>query len=104
MLVQQRDDGRRRGQSVELETSIDICGLRTGAHHVRRRSLAQDGTKGVDDDRFAGAGFSGERVETGSKVDPELVHDGEVAYFEIEQHDGLIRLLAMYGRLRKSRS
>lgn len=84
MLIEQGGNGRRRSESVELETGIDIGRSGPGSNHLRRRPVAQYRAQRVDDDRLAGSSLSGKRIQTSSELDAKLVHDGEVANFEFE--------------------
>jgi hypothetical protein len=56
------------------------------SHHVRANSVSEDGTQSVDQDRLAGAGFTGQDIETGTEGYLNGLDDGEIADGEFDEH------------------
>ena len=52
-----------------IEDRLDGCEIFTGADQIRRRTSAKEEANGLDHDRFAGAGLSGQDVERMFKLD-----------------------------------
>ena len=75
-----RDDGRQREGALYPGRFCAAAHL-GGAHTVTEQRADR-----VDDDRFTGAGFAGENIETSAKLDPDFVYQGEVLDFQALQH------------------
>ena len=58
------------------------------AHQRRIAAGAERQRKGVEQDRFAGAGLAGQRGKAGAEIDIEPVDQNDVANGEAGQHGG----------------
>ena len=91
-LLQLDAEGGKGRQQVtvdggrEFERPLDDRFVRTRAHDVGRRPLAEQEGEGIDDHRFAGAGFAGENVEAWLERQCHVGDHGEIADPELRQH------------------
>ena len=88
--------GRRRG--CQPEGGLDLGPVRARPHHLRGRPVAQQQPDGVDDDRLARAGLSGQDIQSAVKTQLQPVDDGEVAHPQLIQRRGRFHLQRRAGR------
>ena len=82
-------DHRQRLGIVEGEAGFDRGGGGAGADGVGVRAAAQNQVERVEDDRFPRAGFTGQYVKAGMKLDGEVFDNGEVGDPDFLKHEGL---------------
>ena len=58
------------------------------AHQRRVAARAERQRKGVEQDRFAGAGLAGERGKAGAEIDVQPIDQDDVADGKASQHSG----------------
>jgi hypothetical protein len=80
-LGQPADEARR---DVEFGADLRACGAL--AHHADIATAAERELQGVDEDRLAGAGLSGQHGEKPVELDLELGDDHEIAERQPAQH------------------
>ena len=88
----------RRHPGIQLKDGFDLCAVCARAHHIRRCPVAQQQSDGVDNDRFAGAGFPGQDVQAGVETKLQPVDDREVADLKFGQRRGRFDLAAVCGQ------
>ena len=64
--------------------------VRPGADHIGRRPAAEQQAQGVDDDRLAAAGFSGQQVQAAVESNAEALDDRVVFDGEFGDHVQII--------------
>ena len=84
VLVQQ--GAQRIGHIVQREDCLDARGVGVGAHHLFAGPLAQRKRQRVEDNRFAGAGLTGEDVEARRELHAQAVDDRKVGNGEFGKH------------------
>ncbi len=72
--------------SFQIEHAFHGRFIGTGTDGLGRCPAAQDQVDCVDDDGFAGAGFTGQDVQTGEERDMEVFDDSNILYDKISQH------------------
>ena len=70
---------------VERRGHLPLLGALTHQRHVATR--AQRKRKGVEQDRFAGAGLAGQRSKTGAKVDVQAIDQNDITNGKADEHD-----------------
>src|SRR5436853_1910692 len=70
----------------ELEDRLRAHLLAAGANHLRRSARAAQELERVDEQRLARAGLAGEDIQPRARLDRKLLHDREVAHFEVGDH------------------
>ena len=70
----------------QLEHSLDGRRLRLGPDDVGLSARTTQQQQRIDQDRFAGAGLSGEDVEAGREGDGDVLDDGEVPDPQLAEH------------------
>jgi len=79
-------------QSVEFGAEIDFKdgfndrAAFPGANHFRRGFRAGEESESIDDYRFSGAGFPGQKIETVFKMDFELIDKCKISNAKEPQH------------------
>ena len=80
-------------------------GFKFGAHFAARGPLAhqcglgagtQGQLQGIDQDGFAGPGFSGQHAKAGAQVQSQFVHDDKIAQADVRQCHGLSPLVPVH--------
>src|SRR5205814_936430 len=72
--------------AAALEDGFYRRAVFAGANQVARRPAAQQQADGLDEDRFAGAGFAREDVQPRLELDLGGVNDGQVADAQEAEH------------------
>ena len=70
----------------KFECALDDGLLRAGSHDIARGALAEQQREGIDDHRFAGAGFAGQDIEARLERQGDVGDDGEIADAKFRQH------------------
>ena len=70
----------------DVEFSRYISGLGAAAHEVGIRAIAQHETEGAEQNRLAGASFTGDRQKAAGKFDGKCSYEREVADVEPGKH------------------
>ena len=78
------EPAQQAGRHIELGT--DVGPQCTFAHDTHVTAAAQCELQGVDQDRLASAGLTGEDREAGVEVQLERRHDGEITQGQSAQH------------------
>ena len=60
--------------------------LRAAANRFRRPTPAAQELQGVDEQRLAGSRLPGKYVQSPSRLDRKLFHDGQVLHLEVTDH------------------
>jgi len=81
-------DGAYAGIGGDVEDGLDPEGFAAAADGVAVGPTSQQGTQGVDENGFAGAGFAGENVEPAGKFDARMFDEGEIGDGQRFQHRG----------------
>ncbi len=71
---------------TDVKERLDDGRILEGADHVGIRPVAQEKTHGADDDRFTGAGLSGDDVETPVEGHLQFIDDGKITDVQFRQH------------------
>ena len=70
----------------DVEGGDHLALLGAFAHQRRFAAGAERQRKGVEQDRFAGAGLAGQRGKAGAEIDVQAVDQNDVADGEASQH------------------
>jgi len=81
-----------------LEYRFHLFPVCARAHHFRGSPVAQQQSDGVDNDRFAGAGFPGQDVQATVEAKLQPVDDREVADLKLRQRGGRFDLATAFGQ------
>lgn len=73
----------------EFGCCCSLCGA--GAHHTAFGTKAKRQAQSVEENRFAGAGFTRQYTEAPSEIEVQPVDQNQVAYGEAEQHARMIK-------------
>src|SRR5688500_2770911 len=79
---EQTFDSRRQ----VIEQSFDRCFIFTVANNVGSAAFAGDEPQGIENDRFAGTGFTGEDVKAGLELQHDLIDDRKILNAKLAQH------------------
>ncbi len=74
------------GETGYVEFCAELGALRTVAHQLAAAALSEDQAQGVDEDRFAGAGFARQHGHSRFELDVDPVDDRKVPHLQIHQH------------------
>ena len=91
LVAFERVFGQHRGKpgshgSAETECTFDLGPVRPRADDLLRRPVTEQEVDGIDDDRLARAGLTGQDVEARSESEIQAVDDRQVAYAKFSQH------------------
>src|SRR6267378_5987886 len=70
----------------EFERALHDRLVGTGTHDIGGRAFAEQQREGIDDHRFAGAGFAGQNVEAGLERKGDVRDDGQITNAKLDQH------------------
>src|SRR5712692_6010188 len=73
-----------------LEHRLDRGPVGAGTEPLRTRASAEHGIDRVNQDGLAGAGLTGEDIETRSELQLDLLEEGKVADAKLRQHGGQV--------------
>ena len=80
------EDGGQRAPAIDVEHRLDGGQILAGADQVGVGARAEHEQDGVDQNRFARAGFPREHVEAGREWHRDLLDHGQVPDPELSQH------------------
>ncbi len=86
------ENAPRRMVGRKLEDGGDLAVFRPGAYHRRLAAGAERERKGVEQDRFAGAGLAGKRGKPGAEIDVQTIDENDVANGEAREHEDRRRM------------
>ncbi|MNE31463.1 hypothetical protein D3C80_1250330 [compost metagenome] len=70
----------------QVEGGEDVGLVGAGAHHATVGAVAQGQAEGVEHDRFAGTGFTGDDAHAAGEFEVEVLDDGVIMYGQVHQH------------------
>jgi 3-phosphoglycerate kinase len=76
-----------------MEEGFHPCFIRSAADEFCGGTASQEQVHGIDNDRLAGAGFSGQNVEARFELNLKMPDDGEVGDGELNKHSRSMRAL-----------
>lgn len=74
------------GLGSHRENAGDLGSLATVPYQLAVGTSPQQQAQRIDQDRFSGAGFTGQRSEASREVERQLLDDGEVADRQCGEH------------------
>ena len=83
-----RQQAARRMVLADVEGGGHLALLGALAHQRGIAARAQRQRKGIEQDRFAGAGLAGQRGKPGAEIDVQAIDQNDVADREAGEHDG----------------
>jgi hypothetical protein len=73
-------------QGREIETGGKFGAPGAFAYQLGTAAVPEDQAESVDQDRFAGAGLTGEHRHPGLELDVDTINDRKIAHLQVDQH------------------